>query len=134
MQINLTNAMKSAKENEVNIKMLVDKSMAQSTYVSTLLDQVNNKVVETEHMLQLQIFSQTMMETLINDLLDLTKLENDQFAFNKEYFNLSTTIYESFQILSSTAKSKGITLQAQIDKTINLNMIQSIFGDERRYQ
>ena len=74
-----------------------------------------------------------MMGNLINDLLDLAKLENDQFAFNKEYFNLNSVIFESFQILASSANSKGISLSAEIDKKINLNLTQSLYGDERRY-
>ena len=37
-----------------------------------------------------------MMENLINDLLDLAKLEQNQFMLNTEYFNLCSTIYQSF--------------------------------------
>ena len=75
-----------------------------------------------------------MMENLINDLLDLAKLNRNQFVFSKEYFNLSTTIYESFQILHQSAKSKGINLEAEIDQKVNLDLIQSVLGDQRRYQ
>ena len=49
--------------------------------------------------LQSQKFSQQMMENLINDLLDLAKLENSSFALSKSYFNLSYIIYQAFQIL-----------------------------------
>ena len=44
-------------------------------------------------------FSQTMMENLINDLLDLSKLENNQFTIANEYFNLSHSIFEALQML-----------------------------------
>jgi signal transduction histidine kinase len=37
-----------------------------------------------------------MMENLINDLLDLAKLENHSFLLSEEYFNLGSTIYEAF--------------------------------------
>jgi len=38
---------------------------------------MNEKAQEAEKILHNQIFSQTMMENLINDLLDLAKLENN---------------------------------------------------------
>ena len=44
----------------------------------------------------MQVFSQRMVENLINDLLDLAKLENSSFKFSNEYFDLATTIYEAF--------------------------------------
>ena len=40
-----------------------------------------------------------MMENLINDLLDLAKLENNQFTLTNEYFNLPKTIYKAFTML-----------------------------------
>jgi len=36
-----------------------------------------------------------MMENLINDLLDLAKLENNSFSLSLDYFNLSETIYSA---------------------------------------
>ena len=36
------------------------------------------------------------MENLINDLLDLAKLESNNFSLSQEYFNLGSTIYEAF--------------------------------------
>ena len=74
-----------------------------------------------------------MTENLINDLLDLAKLETNQFTISKEYFNLTSTLYQSIQILHQTAKSKGINLNVDIDKEHNLDLIQSVLGDERRY-
>ena len=43
------------------------------------------------------------MENLISDLLDLAKFERNQFEFNKEYFNLTQTIYEAFEIIQESA-------------------------------
>jgi len=40
-----------------------------------------------------------MVENLINDLLDHAKMENEQFNFNYEYFDLPETIKEAFSIL-----------------------------------
>jgi signal transduction histidine kinase len=56
-------------------------------------------VIESEKILQRFTFSQQLMENLISDLLDLAKLENNQFSLSNDYFNLSNTIYEAFQML-----------------------------------
>ena len=79
------------------------------------------------------IFSQQMMENLINDLLDLAKLENNQFTVTNEYFNLQHTIFKALQMLQFMATQNGIELKAVIDQRIHLNLIQLIIGDERRY-
>jgi signal transduction histidine kinase len=90
-------------------------------------------VIESEKILQRFTFSQQLMENLISDLLDLAKLENNQFSLSNDYFNLSNTIYEAFQMLQFVATEKEIELKAEIDKKIHLNLIQSIHGDQRRY-
>ena len=64
-----------------------------------------------------------MMENLISDLLDLAKFERNQFEFSKEFFNLTQTIYEAFEIIQESAQVKGITLLARIDKKSNLDLI-----------
>ena len=36
-----------------------------------------------------------MLENLINDLLDLAKIENNKFSLNYNYFDLTSTIEEA---------------------------------------
>jgi len=64
-----------------------------------------------------------MMENLINDLLDLAKLENNSFSLSLDYFNLSQTIYSAFQMLHFNANKEGIQLRAEIDKAVNMELI-----------
>jgi len=64
-----------------------------------------------------------MMENLINDLLDLAKLENNSFSLSLDYFNLSSTIYSALQMLLFNANKLGINLKAEIDKESNLDLI-----------
>ena len=52
---------------------------------------------ESEKFLQICIFSANHVTTLINDLLDLAKLEKGQFTFNNEFFNLKETILNGIQ-------------------------------------
>ena len=46
--------------------------------------------------LKVQMFSQKMMENLINDLLDLAKIESNSFSISSEYFDLGALILEAF--------------------------------------
>ena len=74
-----------------------------------------------------------MIGILINDLLDLAKMENNHFSLTEEYFDLRTIIFESFQILLNMANDRNIKLQAQIDHKKNLDLIKNLYGDGRRY-
>ena len=44
-----------------------------------------------------------MVENLINDLLDLAKLENSSFVLDNSYFNLTEIIFQAMQMLSFSA-------------------------------
>ena len=57
---------------------------------------MKQKVIQ---LVQSSIFSAFMMANLINDLLDLAKLENQAFLLNNEYINLVDTVSEAFQIV-----------------------------------
>jgi signal transduction histidine kinase len=73
------------------------------------------------------------MENLINDLLDLAKMQNNSFKLSKDYFSLSNVVYEAFQMLMFSANEKGIELKAEIDQIDNLNNIDAIHGDQNRF-
>lgn len=59
-------------------------------------------------MLHMQVFSQRMVENLINDLLDLAKLESNTFNIFNYYFDLAATIFEAFQILAYQATDRKL--------------------------
>ena len=56
-----------------------------------------------------------MTTNLINDLLDLGKLQNFAFEFHWERFNLVEVVEKAFTILSFNAKSSNIELRLVID-------------------
>ena len=70
-----------------------------------------------------------MLGNLINDLLDLAKLENNSFKLDKDYFSLAETVYEAFSILMFSANEANIKLSASIDNSLHLCLIEAIFGD-----
>lgn len=74
-----------------------------------------------------------MMENLINDLLDLAKLENNHFNISNDYFDIGIGIYEVFQMISHQATADKIELKANIDSQLNLKIISKFFGDKRRF-
>ena len=52
-------------------------TQSENKYYSTIFLQIKSKVKDSTNILQRFTFSQQMMENLINDLLDLAKLENN---------------------------------------------------------
>ena len=64
-----------------------------------MIEDMQHQIQYNSDILRKQIISQQMLENLINDLLDLAKLENNQFTFNSEYFDLTSVIFDSFETL-----------------------------------
>ena len=79
------------------------------------------------------MFSQKMMENLINDLLDLAKIENDSFNISSEYFDLGSLIFEAFHMMAYKAADAKVSLTAEIDEKQNLDLLANIYGDQRRF-
>ncbi len=60
---------------------------------------------------------------LINDLLDLAKLESGRMEVRKEAVDLEMLIKGLIQSIQNTAKDKGISLSSRIDEPLGLVMI-----------
>ena len=60
-------------------------------------------IKKSERYLKIQMFSQKMMENLINDLLDLAKIESSSFNLSSEYFDLGALIFEAFEMMALKA-------------------------------
>ena len=56
-----------------------------------------------------------MLKNLINDLIDLAKIENNKFSLNLEYYDLPQTINETLEILLFQANQKDIEFKVIID-------------------
>jgi signal transduction histidine kinase len=87
---------------------------------------------------------------LINDLLDLAKIEQCKFSLVQEYFNMETVINNAFKNVRFLADQKNIKLLLEYDETpegpANLSLSyrkftsqkdlwqnRMIYGDQRRY-
>ena len=80
-------------------------------------------VSKADSSVQTQVYSSGMIENLINDLLDLAKLENCKFELHNEPFDLMQAIKGSFHMLHNIAKQRGITMRAVIDEQGHLGLI-----------
>ena len=78
-------------------------------------------------------FAENIVESLINDLLDLAKLENNSFSFTSEFFSLSQLIFDALKMLQFSAQQQEVALSAEIDSLATLDLIQAIQGDSKRY-
>lgn len=71
--------------------------------------------MSVEQLVQNSIFSAFMTTNLINDLLDLAKLENNAFTLNIETFNLIEVVSKAFQVVMFQAENQNIRLYLSID-------------------
>lgn len=79
-------------------------------------------VKRKEFLRTLHVSAHSMMD-LINDLLDFSKIENDQMELEQIQFNLTDLIDEIFTIMSVRAKEKFIELIVTFDPELNTSFI-----------
>ena len=63
-----------------------------------------------ERLLKSSQFSSRMILNLVNDLLDLAKMENATFNLNTEYFNLFEVIDKAIENINFQAKLKEVSM------------------------
>ena len=114
--------------------ILLEKSALMIDFIEAQSSRLQALLQTSEEVVQMQVYSSTMNENLINDLLDLAKMENGKFSLHSEPFNLIKTIKAAFHIVHDMAAQRDITLAALIDDQSHLELLQSIIGDDRRYQ
>ena len=73
-----------------------------------------------------------MITNLIEDLLDLAKMENSVFKLNNDYFNLIDVITEAFNIVSFSAEEKNVKLLLVVDRSKPF-IFQKVYSDKRRF-
>ncbi|MBF0588623.1 MAG: response regulator [Magnetococcales bacterium] len=69
-----------------------------------------------------------MLLLIINDILDLSRIEEGRLALEPEPFDLRACLEETVEILSGQAQEKGIVLRHELP----LEMPSWLLGDERR--
>lgn len=79
-------------------------------FSETLLDGAMNDKDTLEYFLSIILKESDRLQSLIEDLLDLSKVEKQGFKLNPEYFEISGILEEIFVILEGKAKEKEIEL------------------------
>lgn len=68
------------------------------------------------------------LRTLINDLLDLSKIEMGKFELNFEPFNFQDMMFQTVELFKIPAQQKNLELNLFVETTIP----EKLIGDERR--
>lgn len=72
-------------------------------------------------------FQSKMQQNLINDLLDLSKIDSFNFKFNNDYFNMIDLIKNAFKTIKHSASKKNINLMHKLDVQIS-NENSELYG------
>lgn len=92
----------------------------------------DEKRTEIETLLKNSVFSSTMLLNLINDLLDLAKMENSSFKLNWTYFDLFEVVEKTAETLDSQLGLRKIRVTHTFSKK-DRAFFKSIYGDQHRY-
>ena len=87
-----------------------------------LSNTVVNADKQKEYLHTMQLSAQSLMQ-LINDLLDITKLESEQVELEKIPFNLAELTEEIISMMSVRSKEKGLELLVKYNKMLNKNFV-----------
>lgn len=97
-------------------------------YSDMLLSDMVKSEVDKQNYLQLIHRESEHIVRLVDDLLDLTKLESDEYELDKTPLPLAQLIEDALQKYCSTTAEKGITLTYDLDPELIIN------GDEGKVE
>ncbi|RDI44242.1 two-component system histidine kinase PnpS [Falsibacillus pallidus] len=89
-------------------------------FSETLLDGAMNDQDTLKSFLTIILNESDRLQTLIKDLLDLSKIEQQGFKLNLQLFDLTNMMEEVMAILSSKAEDKKVSLSFSSDKNIEM--------------
>eukprot|EP00347_Sterkiella_histriomuscorum_P020310 403338299 len=70
------------------------------------------------------------LENLVEDALDMSRLENNKFVINRDYFDVRLTVQQICEIMEIQVKQKHLQLILEIDDSVP----NQIFSDQKRYK
>ncbi|CAA0086971.1 Autoinducer 2 sensor kinase/phosphatase LuxQ [Zhongshania aliphaticivorans] len=93
-----------------------------------LLKEDNNLNTEQQEFISTAHSSATHLLSLLNELLDISKMEADKLELEEENFSLLDILSNAVTLLSANAKQKSLLLEYTVDPQLNLPLI----GDQGR--
>eukprot|EP00347_Sterkiella_histriomuscorum_P017399 403349526 len=70
------------------------------------------------------------LENLVEDALDMSRLENNKFVINRDYFDVGLSVQQICEIMEIQVKQKHLQLILEIDDSVP----KKIFSDQKRYK
>ena len=101
--------------------------------VSQFTEEWSKGYEECMDLIEISKHNSIMLNTLLDDLLDLAKHEQLTFQLNKAYFNLFDAINYSFMNLGFIAGKKQVALRVNVDQSERC-IFECIYGDQKRYE
>lgn len=96
-------SMLADKQTIQHLQAQLDESMQKLQEMTQICSDQEKILVDAEKYLENIKFQSSMLVVLINDLLDLAKLETMNFSFNDEYFSLNELISKAFDTVKYQA-------------------------------
>ena len=100
----------------------------------------SNFIGQLENLLQNVDVSSVMQLNLINDLMDLAKMNEGKFQFDNDFFDLNELVGNALNQVRFSARQNKVNLKKEVlselpsDQEVDpLKLIQCIYGDKRRY-
>lgn len=126
-------AMEAASANQAKSEFLANMSHEIRTPMNAVLG-MTTLLADTKLSLQQQDFVETIRSSsegllsIINDILDLSKIEAGQLEFEEIPFNLNSQLEDILDLFASKASEKSLELILDIDEQVNGNLL----GDPTR--
>ena len=75
----------------------------------------------------------TLLNLLVCDILDFSRLYSNEFKPNYSNFRIDTFLYNIKDLFQDQAKQKGIKIKVQVDKLMN-HVLSNVNMDKQRLQ
>jgi signal transduction histidine kinase len=97
-----------------------------------MVDNLTKYVTHERGLLYIRIVKNSAihLQNLIQDALDLSRIDNNKFELNFDFFDIRNTINEVREILEFQIKEKHLNFFVRIDNLIP----QQIYSDQQRYK
>ena len=95
--------------------------------MSDILADTDLNPVQTEYLQTIETSSQALL-LLINDILDLSKIESGHLVLVPQQSNVAEVVYDTATVVLSKASEKGLALQIELDP----NLPEIVMLDEHR--
>ncbi|AKG04151.1 MULTISPECIES: two-component system histidine kinase PnpS [Salimicrobium] len=84
-------------------------------FAETLLEGAAEDKEKNEQFLGIMLKESTRLETLIHDLLELTKIEREDFQLSLQQVNITDLVMETKKLVQTQADRKGIRISEHLD-------------------